>query len=303
MKKNLFFPSLLSLLLIGITATAQETDGTGCVSGTVTDETGRGIAGAVVTLKPEAYYLPEVSGETNDDGQYRISVEAGNARHFASIKAPGHTLLDDVIPLIPADNPVRDFTLYGTMTYRGGERSTIILPFAPDPTVGRYYTLDRLDGKKVIFRRVMEPQANQPYVLFADRDYHVSLEGYDLSAVTPGSINLGWVSFFGIYNNGLVDFASPMTPDILDEKEDWVTDDPLESMAMHALLLVYWELWYERELVFDDTPNDVTGVKKQPRTQHTALNPFYDLQGRRLNGKSAACGLYIRGGKKVLITK
>jgi hypothetical protein len=202
MQKNLFFPSLLSFLLMCITATAQEAGGVGCVSGTVTDEAGRSIAGATVTLRPEAYYLPEVSGVTNDDGQYRIYVEADNARHFVSIKAIGHTLLDDWNPLIPADNPVRDFTLYGTMTYRSGERSTIILPFAPDPTVGRYYTLDRLEGNKIIFKRVMEPQANMPYVLFAERDYHVSLEGYDLSTVTPGSIDLGRVCFLGVYTNG-----------------------------------------------------------------------------------------------------
>ncbi len=94
-----------------------------------------------------------------------------------------------------------------------------------------------------------------------------------------------------------------MTPDIIDEKEDWSTDNPIESMAMHSLLLVYWELWYESEIVFDDTPNDVTGVKKQSGIRPTASDSFYDLQGLRLNGRPAACGLYIRNGKKVLITK
>ncbi len=270
------------------------------VSGTVTDEEGRGIANATVTLQHEDFILPDVSGITDADGHYRIRVESGNARYYAKVTAPGHTLLNDWRLIAAGENPVRDFTLYGSATYRAGERSTIILPFAPDPTVGRYYTLNRLEGNKVVFVRVSEPQANMPYVLFADRDYHVSLEGFDLTIV-PGSVELGWVAFRGTYTNGGEDSAfDSLVPIVLDDALASLYGYAVDYIALHAELYVHWEINDDIEVVFVDTPTQL----HQPTMQAgTPALPCCDLQGRHLSGKPTNRGLYINDGKKVLITK
>ena len=51
----------------------------------------------------------------------------------------------------------------------------------------------------------------------------------------------------------------------------------------------------------NETP--VNSVTKDNSGQATSLQQACDLLGRRLNGKPATRGLYIRNGKKVLITK
>ena len=275
------------------------------VSGTVSNEEGHGIAGATVTLRSASSpFGPAVEGTTDGDGHYRIRIEDGSQQYFAVVTAPGRVILDDYDMFTATGNPVKDYTLYGSVTYPVGKRSTLTLPFDPDPTVGCYYTLDRLEGTKVVFRRVLEPQANQPYVLFADRDYHVSLEGYDLTTVTPGQVNIGYstLSFIGTYHVAGYSyddaFVTSMTPVTLDES---IT--PGIGLAAHALFMMNWELGKEYELAFDETAIDTqvyAPMQAGGRTsQQTVL---VDLQGRRLSGHPAR-GLYIRDGKKVLFTK
>jgi alpha-amylase len=46
-----------------------------------------------------------------------------------------------------------------------------------------------------------------------------------------------------------------------------------------------------------------TGIKSlSPLTSHPSpLNVWYDLQGRRLSGKPTTKGVYIHGGKKLVV--
>jgi hypothetical protein len=240
------------------------------VFGIVRDEEGQPVAGATVTLYA-AYWsygaaenAPVVKGTTDADGRYRIRIEDRGITYFPEVTALGHVILDYFDLFIVTDNLVKDYTLYGSVTYRAGVRSTLTLPFDPDPTVGRYYTLAGLDGKKVVFKRVLEPQANQPYVLFADRDYHVSLEGYDLTAVRPGSVGFPKVCFFGTY------YTTGYAPD--DAVSGSMTSMGLDESrttgigyAAHAMLEIDWELAEDCELVFDDTPaNQVDSIAYRP---------------------------------------
>lgn len=50
-------------------------------------------------------------------------------------------------------------------------------------------------------------------------------------------------------------------------------------------------------LVFDDQPTDIDGVE----TQDVDDAPYYDLQGRRYDGKPTVRGVYMHDGKKVVV--
>ena len=262
------------------------------VSGTVSDEQGKGIGGATVQLTPWLTTSPVLSAETDGDGHYRIRVETGNGEFSPTVWAPGHTRLESPERFTVKDNPVKDYTIYGSVTYPAGKRSTIILPTEPDATAGRYYTLTGRDGTRILFNRVMQPQANMPYVLFADRDYHVSLQDMDLS-IEPGMTHAGGLTLAGRYANGSIVVTTNTVLMQLDEASQ-------TGEAMHALLLGDYTVLDPEycELVFSDevlssvaAPASVTG--------HAVL---YDLQGRRV-GTQPRPGLYIRNGRKHVVSR
>ena len=61
------------------------------------------------------------------------------------------------------ENLVRDFLLYSSVSYKKGQRATIILPVNPNPEWGQYYRLAKREENFIIFNRESVPQANVPY--------------------------------------------------------------------------------------------------------------------------------------------
>jgi hypothetical protein len=49
------------------------------------------------------------------------------------------------------------------------------------------------------------------------------------------------------------------------------------------------------------TPEGVTAVKGIPTVDGNRNTPYYDLQGRQLNGKPTQKGVYINKGKKIIV--
>ena len=217
------------------------------VSGTVTDEDAKGVAGATVKLRGMQWEETIYEGVTDSEGKYRIRIEEGNKTYAPSATAPGHTCFSNVSDFSVEGNPTKNFTLYGSVTYPANQQSSIILPVAPDATVGRYYRLARREGKKFIFERERSPQANVPYVLFADRDYKVDLSGMDLT-ITPGRTKADdMLSLVGSYCNGNNAYANYIDRD-LDTHSN-------TGRAMHAHLYGHYSLLLndDYELVFVDS--------------------------------------------------
>ena len=227
------------------------------VSGTVTDEDAKGVAGATVKLRGTQWEETIYEGVTDSEGKYRIRIEEGNKMYAPSATAPGHTCFSNVSEFSVEGNPTKNFTLYGSVTYPANQQSSIILPVAPDATVGRYYRLARREGKKFIFERERSPQANVPYVLFADRDYKVDLSGMDLT-ITPGRTKADdMLSLVGSYRNGDNEYANYIDRD-LDTHSN-------TGRAMHAHLYGHYSLLLDDdyELVFVDS-DTIAGNEYKP---------------------------------------
>jgi hypothetical protein len=227
------------------------------VSGTVTDEDAKGVAGATVKLRGTQWEETIYEGVTDSEGKYRIRIEEGNKMYVPSATAPGHTCFSNVSDFSVEGNPTKNFTLYGSVTYPANQQSSIILPVAPDATVGRYYRLARREGKKFIFERERSPQANVPYVLFADRDYKVDLSGMDLT-ITPGRTKADdMLSLVGSYRNGDNEYANYIDRD-LDTHSN-------TGRAMHAHLYGHFSLLLndDYELVFVDS-DTIAGNEYKP---------------------------------------
>ena len=227
------------------------------VSGTVTDEDAKGVAGATVKLRGTQWEETIYEGVTDSEGKYRIRIEEGNKTYAPSATAPGHTCFSNVSDFSVEGNPTKNFTLYGSVTYPANQQSSIILPVAPDATVGRYYRLARREGKKFIFERERSPQANVPYVLFADRDYKVDLSGMDLT-ITPGRTKADdMLSLVGSYCNGNNAYANYIDRD-LDTHSN-------TGRAMHAHLYGHYSLLLndDYELVFVDS-DTIAGNEYKP---------------------------------------
>ena len=227
------------------------------VSGTVTDEDAKGVAGATVKLRGTQWEETIYEGVTDSEGKYRIRIEEGNKMYVPSATAPGHTCFSNVSDFSVEGNPTKNFTLYGSVTYPANQQSSIILPVAPDATVGRYYRLARREGKKFIFERERSPQANVPYVLFADRDYKVDLSGMDLT-ITPGRTKADdMLSLVGSYRNGDNEYANYIDRD-LDTHSN-------TGRAMHAHLYGHYSLLLDDdyELVFVDS-DTIAGNEYKP---------------------------------------
>ena len=58
---------------------------------------------------------------------------------------------------------------------------------------------------------------------------------------------------------------------------------------------------YAPEMHFFDGESDVTGITTTNFTNYTNSDAWYTLDGRKLDGKPAAKGIYMNGGKKVVI--
>ena len=260
------------------------------VSGTVTDEDGNGVASATVRVYGREWEETIYEGITGSDGKYQIKIDEGNKTYGQSVTAPGHTsYYNTEASLSVQDSPTINFTLYGSVTYPANEQSSIILPVAPDPTVGKYYKLVRREGLRFIFEREPSPQANVPYVLFAERDYKVDLADLDLS-ITPGRIDLDMLSIVGSYCNSIYEFA-----DYIDISLD---AHSTTGTAMHAHLYGHFSLLLDDyELVFNDSE---TNAIHTASIDSSSANLF-DLQGRRLDSQSTNKGIYIQNGKKVVI--
>ncbi len=49
------------------------------------------------------------------------------------------------------------------VSFTKGQRATIILPVAPDAEKGRYYKLDRVENRQIIFEEEVSPRARMRF--------------------------------------------------------------------------------------------------------------------------------------------
>ena len=278
------------------------------MTGKVCNQDNIPIPGATIQMKSTDWPTPTTfSGETDANGNYSIRIEEGGKCYLATVSAPGcATYTESYVEDAAKDVPIRNFTLYDAVEYKAGRRATIIMPVAPDASLGKYFKMDRTEGRQLIFEREPSPQANVPYVIFPDKDFTIDLKPLDLS-MEAGKTSIDGVDFVGSYinydfpitnNQELIFFD--VTPDgghafyYSEIWEDWIYYGGRIG-ALRACIIE--DGWYCNEVIFHDGTDGIMTTEKDS-TEHTVV---YDLQGRPVSSWNLRPGVYIVDGKKKII--
>ena len=274
------------------------------LTGAVFNQDSIPIPGATIQMKSTDWPTPVVySGVSDDNGNYSIRIEEGSRSYLATVSAPGcATYTETWWGTKVKDVPKMDFTLYDAVEYKTGQRATIMLPVAPDTSKGKYFRMDRTEGKQLIFERELSPQANVPYVIFPDMDFSIDLKSLDLT-MKPGRTDIPGIAFVGSYIN----YDFPLTDNqellFMDETSDCGLEYFYNDLfgwfaggwriaALRACIIE--DRWYGKDLVFHD---DTSGIAPSNCNKTTDVG-IYDLQGRRVTKMKH--GIYIKDGKKII---
>lgn len=270
------------------------------LTGQVADQDGNPISGAEVTLTSCKWEQNKYKGLTDEEGHYKIRVSEGRNTFRPSAKAAGHIPYNEIgreyafsaesdFWTLQFEDKKMDFILYNAIDFKAGVAGTIILPVAPDATLGKYYRLDHREDHVLVFEREPVPQANVPYILMADKDCRVDISEMDLSE-QPRVISLENMWFKGSYVS--TDLVITTNQDV------YFIDHTPESKAgriggCRAYILVdslYGPFYY----VF----NEADGVEQIILAPNDKGSDCYDLQGRKLPLGIIPRGIYFSNGKK-----
>jgi hypothetical protein len=195
---------------------------------------------------------------------------------------------DMVIDATIFEDKKMDFTLYNVLEFKAGKMGSIILPVAPDATLGKYYRLDRREDNVIFFKPEPNPQANMPYLLITNEDCRVDLSGMDLTIVS-GKTEIEDVSFIGTYVSHNFVLPGTCSIHVFDNTPDCVG----RVGGCRAYLLM--KFWGGISVVLDETD----GVEQLTLAPNDKDTEYYDLHGRRLHSKPSK-GVYIQNGRKIV---
>lgn len=261
----------------------------------------------------------EYIAETNEQGNFIARIERGNIFYRYEVKSNSCAeYLDGIIGLTSGkDSANLNFVVYDAIRFKTDEPSSIILPREPDPTLGRYYRLDRWDGEKnggfhYYFEREYTPRANVPYVIIPNNDFEIHPCDYDILDAKPEIIraehpNGSSVSFIGSYQNRIIHYGQQgeyvdfvyMTPDCSYLYNEWGRSyNEVRIGAFRACFHFYGTWGTPYRFVFDGEESFVSTPTKH--TADNSISSLYDLQGRPVTSQPRR-GVYICYGRKVVV--
>ena len=204
------------------------------------------------------------------------------------------------------------------VTYTEGQMATIILPTEPDASKGKYYRLDRVEDKHIIFEQELQPQAHIPYIIVPSEDFSIDLNNMDLEGCSPDTVSIK-VRFEGQAESQSIYFIGSYVSEELEQQEgcniqliDTTPDCSIsfseetgkETFLIGALrAYLTWDDPYNQggtkgrgdklEIVLRDYGTDIKTHSNSPLKGENK----YDLSGRKIvNGKWH--GIYIENGQK-----
>ena len=204
------------------------------------------------------------------------------------------------------------------VTYTADQIATIVLPTVPDASKGKYYRLDRCEEGQIIFEQELQPQAHIPYIIVPSEDFSIDTSTLDLAGLGNDTVSIGGISFIGSYDSETFTEPEGFYIDIIDTTPDCgfasmeETGKVAQIGALRAYLQVSWDEPYNHggskspgeklEIVLKDKGTNIAS----PLGETGKGASVYDLQGRRISGKSfplkgvRGSGIYIENGKKKL---
>ena len=224
------------------------------IKGKVINQDGEAIPGAIITV--DEWQRNKTQYITDSEGRYTFSI---NSSATFQVTADGYTSSAEDSDISGFCGTELNIVLYNAIIFKAGQQSSIVLPTAPDPSLGKYYRLDRVEGNNIIFERELHPKANVPYVFVAHNDVRIDVSGMDLTQ-KAGRVDIkvtapkeGSVTFMGSYST--YNCAIPGS-------DIWWTFfselpnnyEPRLLEAMQASLVYEWWLFDRTpELVFNDS--------------------------------------------------
>lgn len=266
------------------------------VSGIVTTVDGTSpLADAEVTLTSDNVIY---RATTNAEGKYQATVYQVEKTYSATMKKDAVEKTKTDITFAPDQTTEVNFILDGTVTFKKGQASTLILATAPDAAKGDYYELSAVSGNQVVFTKVETPQANTPYVFMAKDDY--STETISVPTTEAGATTIGDVTFQGIYDyKNLVSDETTTYYGFRASDGTFVKVGKTKGAViypMHAYIKVSG-LESSKELRFFFEDNEATTIVGTLVDAEDKAE-LYDLNGRRVS-KNQAKGVVVKNGKKL----
>ena len=205
------------------------------------------------------------------------------------------------------------------VSFTEGQMATIILPEEPDASKGKYYRLDRVEDKQIIFEQELHPQAHVPYIIVPSEDFAIDLNTLDLEGCSPDTVSIK-VRFEGQTESQSIYFIGSYVNEELEQQEgcniqliDTTPDCSIsfsEETGKGAFLIgalrayLTWDDPYNQggtkgrgdmEIVLRDYG---TGIKT---IEHSTLNidhSVFDLSGKKIVNGQLQRGIYIENGQK-----
>ena len=216
------------------------------------------------------------------------------------------------------------------VTFTSGQMATIILPEEPDASKGKYYRLDRVEGKEIIFEQELQPRAHVPYIIVPSEDFSIDPNTLDLQGCSPDTVSIE-VRFEGQAESQSIYFIGSYVSEELEQQEglnieiiDTTPDCSFSSSgetgkgafligALRAYLT--WDDPIDHggakgrgdmEIVLRDYGTSIEEMKNEELRSFSSTksmkNEIYDLAGRRVSPAAAKLpGIKIIGRKKMII--
>ena len=104
------------------------------------------------------------------------------------------------------------------VTFTKCQMATVILPVEPDASKGKYYRLDRVEGKEIIFEQELQPRAHVPYIIVPNEDFSIDLNTLDLEGCSPDTVSIK-IRFEGQTESQSIYFIGSYVSEELEQQE------------------------------------------------------------------------------------
>lgn len=276
------------------------------VSGTVSDTYGAAIKDADVTLTSgDVIY----KGKTGADGKYAVTVIQKDKTYTATYAADGYAeeAKEGIAPAgsvitgldirLAADDPV----------FTAGQPALVCLPVSltPDVATGEFYRLKSYDGSTVTAEKIDgQTEVGVPYLLIPAAEKPFSGLSGNTDVAAAGSVTVDNLTFSGSYS------ASELTAGESSYFYGISGADDKSAVLTGASSVKPFGAFFSSETQFNVMPKIVftdkaSGIVSVDGTGSSLDTTVYTLDGRKagstLNAGKLKSGIYIIGGKKVII--
>ena len=199
-------------------------------------------------------------------------------------------------------------------TFTGGVWNTICLPFdlsdeeikaafGDDSSVAEFTSLD---NKTLNFTYTNDGvKAGKPYLLWpANSVSTYTFKNVDIKAEQPEVVSQGYTKFQGIFSPKEITEGGTVKAAFFTIRNTFaeaiVSGSPLKAFRAYFIVPMTTDV-LSMKVEIGKTPTGITHIDNDNTDDANA--PVYNLQGQRVNGNSLTKGVYIKNGRKFVVTK